>query len=397
MSTDIFSQLGVSTHVATHLRAAAAAAREGNEGSAMTHAWLLTGAPGSGRSIAARAFAAALECDGEVVGCGHCEPCRKVMAGAHTDVLMIVPRELSIKVDFVRENIVVPAAKLPTVGRWRVVVMDNADRLTDEAANSLLKTLEEPPPQTVIILCAPSTDPKDVIPTLVSRMRHLYVPQPSVAAITAALVKEGTITEHDARLAAAASGNHIGRARHLALNKESQQRRYAILNLAELIFHGSEAFLAVGKLVKQAEQEAISSLAAEEEQEMDKLRNALGMGSTGRGSAKALRGSATHIKELEDQHKARRTRTTRDMLDMQLVDLMGLYRDAMMVATGASVPTIHPDMAGLAGELSRLGLPALIGCIDAINQGREHIRANVRPETALDAMVGRIRLACSVS
>ena len=395
VSTDIFARMGVASTVADTLRTAAAAARHGDRGSAMTHAWLFTGPPGSGRSLAAVAFAAALECtDPEVIGCGECEQCRKVRNDAHTDVIHIVPRELTIGVDTMREEVVNPAAMMPNVGKWRIVILDNADRLTDAAANTLLKTVEEPPAHTVIMLCAPSTDPEDIIPTLLSRSRHVYVPQPSIDDVANILLREGDISESVARLAAAASGPHVGRARHLVRNKDSQIRRTNILNLAELIFHGSQAFQAVSGLVKNAADEAKSSLAEEQERDKEKLSNALGMGAKGKGAQKALRGSATQLKELEALHKKRETRAVRDALDMQLVDLMGLYRDALMLSVGAEVHPIHPDMSGLASELSKIDQVGLLACIDAIQKCRKAISQNVRPEAAMDAMVGRIRIAC---
>ncbi len=396
VSTDIFTRMGIAQQVAATLRTAAQAARTGVGGSAMTHAWLFTGPPGSGRSTAAVAFAAALECTHPaIVGCGECEQCQKTRAGAHTDVVHIAPRELSIGVDAMRVGVVTPAAMLPTVGKWRIVILDNADRLTNEAANTLLKTVEEPPAHTVIMLCAPSTDPTDIIPTLLSRSRHVYVPQPSIDEVAAVLMSESDISENVAKLAAAASGNHIGRARHLAHHKESQIRRANILNLAELIFHGSEAFQAVGALVKSATEEAKSMLAEENEKELEKLRTALGMGARGKGAQKALKGSATQLKELEKQQSLRETRARRDTLDMQLVDLMGLYRDALMRATGAEVSAIHPDMTPLADELATIGPENLLTCIEAIQQCRSDINKNVRPEAAMDAMVGRIRKACN--
>ena len=343
----------------------------------MTHAWLFTGPPGSGRSNAAVAFAAALECtDPHIIGCGTCEQCRKVQRGAHTDVVHITPRELTIGVETMRTEVVTPAAMLPTVGKWRIVILDNADRLTDAAANTLLKTVEEPPAHPVIMLCAPSTDPEDIIPTLLSRSRHLYIPQPSIDDIVAILTRTDNATEADARRAAI--------------------RRTNILNLAELIFPGSQAFQAVTSLVKTATDEAKNSLAETNGQELEKLRTALGMGAKGRGAHKALRGSAGQIKELEKLQKRRETRAIRDALDTQLVDLIGIYRDALMIAAHAQVSPIHPDMQGLAGELSTIGEPNLLACIEAISHCRDDITHNVRAETAMDAMVGRIRKACNV-
>lgn len=396
---DIFVQMGVNELVATELRGAARAARAGEIGSAMTHAWLFTGPPGSGRSIAAQAFAAALECDHpEVIGCGECEQCVKVRRGAHGDVLQIVPRELVISVKTVRDEVVVPAAKKPTVAKWRIVILDNADRLNDASGNSLLKTLEEPPAHTVIMLCAPSTDPDDVIPTLVSRSRHVYVPQPSADDVVRILTRrDSNVTEDIARMAAAATSNHIGRASRLVYDEEARKRRQSILHLAELIGHGDQAFLAVTDIVKKVTKGAEQDLAEENEKELEKLKNALGMGTKGKGVHKALRGAASSIKELEELQKKRKTRAIRDALDLCLTDLAGLYRDALIICSGADVSSVHTDFAGLAKDLSKIGEPGLVACIDAIMKCREHIAVNVRPETAMDAMVGKIRKASGVS
>ena len=219
--------------------AAAAAARgvEGADPHAFAHAWLFTGPPGAGRSNAALAFAAALMCeDPSEIGCGRCKSCRDALAGTHTDLVHVVPRELAIKVEPVRE-IVAQASRLPTVASHRILIIQNADRLTKEAADVLLKTVEEPPEQTVIVLCAPSTDPQDISQTLRSRCRHLYIPAPSQREVVRVLMEEEGASEHDAQLAAAASLHHIGRARKLVTMESVQSRRAAAINLALSLIH----------------------------------------------------------------------------------------------------------------------------------------------------------------
>lgn len=376
---------------------AAAAARHPQCGtgarSAMTHAWVFTGPPGSGRSVAALCLAAALVCDGEPLGTS--DAARSVFRGSHTDVVHIVPEELSIGVDAVR-RIIEDASRMPTVAPWRVLILEDADRLTESAANALLKTVEEPPERTVIILCAPSVDPEDFSVTLRSRCRHVYVPTPSLREITRILVSEGA-TESDAALAAAASARHIGRARRLVRSPEAQQRRAQILGLAELINHGDQAFRAVSSLVKAVEQETKEAYQESNAAEVEALRTALGMGAKGKGAQKALRGAAGQIRKLEDQHKKQETRRIRDILDLSLVDLAGLYRDALMLSTRAGVALTHPDFEGLAGEIATsVPAPRIVECVDAISRCREQLGQNVRPAVAMDAMVGRIRLASGV-
>ena len=198
----------------------------------MTHAWLITGPPGSGRSVAALCFAAALQCtsDGDP-GCGECRACTTTMAGTHADVRRIIPEGLSIGVDEMR-NIVQIASRRPSTGRWQIVVIEDADRLTEGAANALLKVVEEPPPSTVFLLCAPSVDPEDIAITLRSRCRHVALVTPPVDAIAQVLIDSDGLSAEDASWAASVSGGHVGRARRLATDEQARQRRQRALGLA---------------------------------------------------------------------------------------------------------------------------------------------------------------------
>lgn len=364
---------------------------------AMSHAWLFTGPPGAGRSTTALNFAAALLCETPgALGCGHCQACRTALAGKHTDVVHVVPQELSIGVDFVRDKVVASAAKRPTVGAWRVVIFEDADRLTDGAANALLKTIEEPPAHTVIILCAPSTDPEDFPQTLRSRCRHLYIPALPVDTIVQMLVDEGA-SENHARLAAHTSLRHVGRARKLVKTPAIQQRRAQAINLAEAIFHEAGGFQAVGQLVKAVEKEAKESYAEADEAEVARLKNALGMGAKGKGTQKSVSGGAGDVRELEKLQKKRQTRRLRDVLDLALVDLAGIYRDALMVKLDAGVELTHPDFQPLASELAEhLSEEGLVECQDAISHYRELLGFNVSPQIAFDGLVGRLRCAYRV-
>ena len=310
----------------------------------------------------------------------------------------VVPQRVNIPVDYVRRTIVPQAARLPTVAAWRVIVIENADRLNTDAADALLKTVEEPPEHTVIIMCAPSADPQDFSQTLRSRCRHLYVPAPTEDEVVRILVEEEGATEHDARLAAAATMRHVGRARLLVRSGQVQKRRSMAINLAELVFHGAQAFQAVGALVTAAEKEAVEAHKAEDEAERAKLENALGMGAKGKGSAKALGGAASSIKALEEEQKKRGTRRKRDMFDLVLVDLAGVYRDAMIIQSDAGLALIHPDYEGLAREIAERTTPeGLVECQEAIAQCRERLAQQVQPAVAFGGMLGRIRLACKVS
>ncbi|ANE03038.1 DNA polymerase III subunit delta' [Corynebacterium crudilactis] len=398
---DAASSARVLVHARTTERARARAANDNPEmihNSGFAQSWLFTGPPGSGRSVAAKVFAATLVCSNpDVVGCGQCEDCRAAMGGSHPDIEHIVPQQLSIGVEAARK-VIKAAAVSPVSGNWRIVIFENADRLTMQAANALLKTVEEPTESTVMILCAPTTDPRDIAITLRSRCRHLYIPTPTNAEVARILVAEGNVSQADAELASAASGGHIGRARHLAHNNAAQRRRSSILNLSELIFHGDTAFRAVNTLVKMVETEAKDSNKDKEEAELESLKISLGMGAKGKGVHKAVRGGAGDFKALEDQHKLRRTRFLRDSLDLALVDLAGIYRDALILASQAPVGLTHPDMEGLSQELAtKVTQEGLLSCLDAISKCRESFGFNVRPIVAMDALVGRLRKAYKVS
>src|SRR6516225_8485074 len=258
----VFTRLVGQRTVEAELIAAARAARGDSAHSSsetaasthsMTHAWLITGPPGSGRSVAAVCFAAALQCtpDGEP-GCGRCRACVTTMAGTHADVRRIIPEGLSIGVDEMR-TIVQIASRRPSTGRWQVVVIEDADRLTEGAANALLKVVEEPPPSTVFLLCAPSVDPEDIAVTLRSRCRHVALTTPRVDAIAQVLMDADGLDEADARWAASVSGGHVGRARRLATDEQARSRRERALGLARDAATPSRAFGAVEELVASAE------------------------------------------------------------------------------------------------------------------------------------------------
>ncbi|MGW5673380.1 AAA family ATPase, partial [Micromonospora sp. NPDC003776] len=153
----------------------------GEPGAGMTHAWIFTGPPGSGRSVAARAFAAALQCV-HGTGCGSCPGCHTTMTGTHADVRLVVPEGLSISVKETRA-LVLRAASTPSGGRWQVVIIEDADRLGERASNALLKAIEEPSPRTVFLLCVPSIHPDDISVTIRSRCRVVPLRQPPARAV----------------------------------------------------------------------------------------------------------------------------------------------------------------------------------------------------------------------
>lgn len=379
------------------LRTAAAAAHRVVLGEAvaageMTHAWLFTGPPGSGRSVAARAFAAALECERDGTGCGECPGCHTVRTRTHADVHIVVPEGLSIAVQEMR-SIVLTAGRLPSLGRWQVVLVEDADRLTEAASNALLKAVEEPPPRTVFLLCAPSTHPDDVSVTIRSRCRVVPLGTPSAQAVADVLIRRDGIDPADAEWAAQASQGHVGRARRLARDEEARKRRDAVLSVPAALTSIGACFDAADRLVTAAEQEAAALSAELNGPEVEALKQAFGAGGTGKGAAAATRGSAGALKELERRQKSRSTRAQRDALDRALVDLAAFYRDVLLAQCGARVARAHPDadrdVRALAGKLTPEGalqrLDAVLGC-------REAIELNVKPRIAVEAMTVALRL-----
>lgn len=390
----VFARLVGQDAVESELTAAARAARgdSGHVGASMTHAWLITGPPGSGRSVAALCFAAALQCTSDDdPGCGRCRACTTTMAGTHADVRRIVPEGLSIGVDEMRA-IVATASRRPSTGRWQIVVIEDADRLTEGAGNALLKVVEEPPPSTVFLLCAPSVDPEDIAITLRSRCRHVALVTPSVDAIAEVLIQRDGLAAEQARWAASVSGGHVGRARRLATDDEARARRARALGLARDAATPARAYAAVEELVAAAEAEAVALTAERNETETEDLQIALGAGGTGKGTAGALRGAAGALKALEQRQKSRKTRASRDALDRSLIDLATYFRDALVVSCGADgVAPSHPDMAEKVAALaSHASSERLLRCIEAVLMCREALATNVKPKFAVDAMVATV-------
>jgi DNA polymerase-3 subunit delta' len=383
--------VGQGSAVAGLVEAARSAGGTGPAG-VMTHAWLFTGPPGSGRSVAARAFAAALQCtDPEAgPGCGICSGCRTTLVGTHPDVRQVVPEGLSISVAEMRA-LVAGASRRPSIGRWQVLLIEDADRLTEGAANALLKAMEEPPPRTVFLLCAPSDHPEDIAVTLRSRCRPVGLRTPSAAAIAEVLVTRDGIDAAVAAWAASVCGGHVGRARRLATDPQARTRREAVLRVPTALRSLADVFTMADELVAAAESEAGGLTAARNAAETSELETALGAGGTGKGAAAAARGAKGAIRELEHRQKSRATRTQRDALDRALVDLAGFYRDTLVTALGSTVALTHPDRAAdIATVVAQLLPEALLHRLEAVLACREALELNVKPRIAIEALTSAL-------
>ncbi|WNV91734.1 DNA polymerase III subunit delta' [Umezawaea sp. Da 62-37] len=355
----------------------------------MTHAWLFTGPPGSGRSVTAKAFAAALECTAtdDRPGCGACSGCHTTMAATHADVRFVAPEGLSISVAEMRA-LVQSAARRPTGGRWQVVIIEDADRLTEGAANALLKAVEEPPARTVFLLCAPSDHPEDVSVTIRSRCRIVPLGTPPPSAIADVLRSHDGVSAEMADWAASVCAGHVGRARRLAVDEQVRVRRESVLRIPLAVRRPQDVFTCADQLVAAAEGDATTANESRNEDERSALETAMGAGGTGKGTAAATRGAKGAMKDLEKRQKSRATRTQRDSYDIALVDLAGFYRDVLVTATGSPARLNHPDRAADSRTAAEAWTPeSTLRRLEAVLACRESLEMNVKPRIAIDALV----------
>ena len=362
----------------------AAHARDGSQ--SMVQSWLFTGPPGSGRSHVALAFAAALLCGAD--GCDCCQSCHLAKRGSHPDLEVIRTEGLSLKIDEVRE-IISRASWEPSSSAFRVVIIEDAERLTESAANALLKAIEEPGARTIWLLCAPTVE--DVLPTIRSRCRQVALVTPSTSAITQLLVREEEVTKEIAAFAARASQGHIGRARFLVREPESRARRDEIIKFALELHDVAGAMSGAARLMEIAALEAASEASERDEIEREELAIALGAGGTGKG---APSGSSKALKDLEKEQKSRVTRATRDSIDRALLDIASAYRDVLSIQMGAS------DSLELINEHLRIDIEKRAASSDSegvmkrweeIMATRRALKFNVAPLLALEALFLKVR------
>lgn len=350
---------------------------------AMTHAWLFTGPPGSGRSKAARAFAAALQCEGGgAPGCGECQACRTVLAGSHADLIVEATSETFIRVGRARD-LALAAGSRPTVGRWRVLIIEDADRLNDQAADALLKSLEEPPPRTIWMLCAPSLE--DILVTIRSRCRHMRLRTPPVEAVAELLVRRDGIDAAMAHYAARAAQSHIGIARRLALDEGARTRRHRVTSIPLSLTNLGVALSAADELSTSATESATDTAGHGADDARAALLRQLGADPSARTQPPAIR---SHLKEFDERQKRLSRRRQHDTIDAALTDLSSVYRDALVLGTGAGIEAINAtEMADLR-ELARAFTPdQLLQALETIGLARQRLIANGSPLLVLEAMM----------
>lgn len=355
----------------------------GEPGPAMTHAWLFTGPPGSGRSTAAACFAAALVCPEG--GCGVCQACRTAPLGGHPDVDMVRPEGVSYVVKEARA-LVMTSELSPAKSFWHVMVVEDADRLTEAAVNALLKSIEEPPPHTVWILCAPSVE--DVLPTIVSRARHVALRTPSARDVADLLVERYGVDRAIAAFAARASQGHIGRARALATDEHARLRRQDVLRIPLQLHDIPSCFMNAANLISAATEDAKAITDPIDEFEDEQLASAYGAGGDVRIKGQLKKSMDAAAKELAKRQKTRSTRTVRDQIDRALVDLMGLYRDVLLIQVDSGVPLINEEMRPQLTQVARQGVANDTGRrLRAISYARAQVQKNVTPLLAMESLM----------
>ncbi|RUQ20934.1 DNA polymerase III subunit delta' [Kocuria sp. HSID16901] len=377
---NVWDQLVGQPQAVKQLRRAAAS-------EAVPHAWLFTGPPGSGRSVAARALAAGLLCerpDPSERGCGECKSCRTAMSGTHADVTNFATENVSIKIEEARE-LVVKAQDRPAVGRWRILVVEDADRMPERTSNVLLKAIEEPPPHTVWLLCAPS--PIDVLVTIRSRCRAVNLKVPGAEEVAELLERRDGVPSETALRAARLAQGHIGIARRLAMFPDAKQRREDVVRLPLGLDGISSAVAAAERLISTAEAEAAADAEERNEREKNDLLVTLGAPESGRvpPTVKAA------IRRLEEDQKRRARRIQVDTLDRFLIDLTTFFRDVLtlQLKTGSLLINHH-----LERELGDYALNSsaerTLEQIDTINLTRRRISTNVNPRLAFEAMAASL-------
>jgi DNA polymerase-3 subunit delta' len=358
-------------------------------GHGMSHAWLFTGPPGSGRSNTAVAFAAALQCELHGLGpdCPEgCHDCRTVLAGSHVDVAVVRTEKLTIGVKEVRD-LVRRASLTPMGRRWQILVVEDADRLTEQACNALLKAIEEPNARTIWMLCTPTVE--DVLPTIRSRSRLVSLSTPTTAEVAAFLVSLGCEAGR-ASYAARASQGHIGRAKALAFDDAVRDRRQEVVAMPAGLTTLGRCLASAALLSEVARAEADEITAALDAREKADLDTAYGVVERGRRPKEY----APALRDLEGAQKTRAKRRQLDVVDRGLIDLVSVYRDAIAVATGAPGELVNEDIRPDVERIVQTSSPELnLQRIGWIFEAREQmLEFNVPIALALESMMVALRV-----
>jgi len=381
--------IGQDSAVSELKRAASEAAGDvlGIQSNAMTHAWLFTGPPGSGRSTLALAFAATLVCSQG--GCGTCQDCRNAIAGVHPDVEHVVPEKVHYAKD-ATVALIERAAMLPTRAPWHVIVVEDVDRFLVDAASVLLKSIEEPPARTVWLLCAPTGE--DVYDTIKSRCRQISLVAPALNLIAAQLTERFGIESSMAQFAARVSQGHIGRARALATDEKVRTRRREILEIPARLNTVSSCYSLAAQLVSTINADVDDIMGSMLAHDEEALRMVFGDGVQGKGMKALERQKKSAMKASEDRHKTIRRRILNDQYNRALMDLTGFYRDVLVVQSGSSAALINEELRNAIDAVADKGDSAsMLQRIDAITETLDNLIANVAPQAAFESLLVTLR------
>jgi DNA polymerase-3 subunit delta' len=342
----------------------------------LTQSWLITGPAGSGRSLIARAFAAQLLGAGEDTDAVD----RQVRALTHPDLTVLATERVLIPIDEVRE-LVETSYRSPVASSWRIIIIEDADRMAERTSNVLLKALEEPAARTIWILCAPSE--ADVIPTIRSRVRSVRIGVPAIADIAAMLVARDGVDPVIAEQSARHAQSHIGMARRLATSADARERRARSLALVLGIRLVSDAVNTAAEIVALATDDAKAYTEVRDDTERAEFLQSLGLAP---GEAVPI-GLRPQLKVLEENQKRRATRSLRDGVDRVLTDLESLFRDVLVVSLGGNVPLTNSELSNeISLWLERHDAAHAVYLLDAIDTARKRMERNVTPLLALEAL-----------
>ncbi len=364
----VWQDVGAQTAAAQSLQAAVDNPAE------LAHAWLITGPPGSGRSNIALSFAAALVSDGDVAAA------QQVLNGTHPDVSVLRTEQVIIPIKLARE-LVERSYFAPSSGRYRVLIIEDADRMVERTSNVLLKALEEPPEGTVWILCAPSD--ADLLPTIRSRVRTLRLHEPDVTDVAQLLVERTGVSFELAEESARHAQRHIGMAQRLATDEDARVRRAETLETVLSIGGVREAVQAAANIVQLATDDAKAFTAEKDASERAALLRSLGV-EEGKAIPPALRGQVTL---LEEEQKRRAKRSLQDGLDRVLTDLLSVYRDVLLVQFGQDGDLINRAAATQIRALANSwSTSRTLEVLDHIGHARAALGRNVSPVLALESL-----------
>ena len=349
--------------------------------SGLHHAWLFTGPAGSGRSLLARAFAAALQCDQD--GCGKCQQCTLAMADAHPDINLLATEKVQISIDEVRQ-LVSRSSTSSSVGEYRIAIIEDADRMTERTSNVLLKALEEPEVNTIWMLCAPSV--ADLLPTIRSRTRNVVLRLPSIEEVAALLVQRDGVPQDLALTSARQAQNHVGMARRLATSQEARARRSETMREIAGITNLSKSMVAAEHLLSVAKRDAQALSEERDSKERANLLRAYGLSETD----KLPPNLRAEFKALEENQKRRNTRALRDGIDRIFTDAESFFRDIMSLQLAAGVELTNPELeAELIARANSTTSLQTIEILDSVAQARMRLAANVRDLLVLEALCTR--------